>query len=173
MTGFLKAATAMMLASLIGGCGSIALPGTPDDSAASEIRAGRWRMTATTRSFDLPAASADQTRRYQAAIGQTKSQEHCLSAAEAQLGPRAMAEGFRQGDCDVSHFAADKGRIDGHMACRIAGGGSADMQIGGNYTRDSIAMTLTNELRQASLPGGKARMIMEITASRLGDCPAG
>lgn len=173
MTNVRHIAMLVLLPAIIAGCDSAPVNAlfAPQDGQ-NEIRAGRWTITATTRSFDVTQASPAEAQRYGAVIGQSHSQDHCLSAEEAKLGPMAMAEGFKQGDCQVAHFNAAKGQIAGQIACKIAGGGSVDMQIGGRYTPDSIAMVLTNDLRQPSLPGGKARMVMDITGTRLGDCPA-
>jgi formylmethanofuran:tetrahydromethanopterin formyltransferase len=59
----------------------------------------------------------------------------------------------------------------GTMACAGASGfGAPRMTMTGTYTPDKVSMTLSGEVNDSKLPGGKANIELTINSERTGDC---
>ena len=60
--------------------------------------------------------------------------------------------------------------MSGNMVCKGSAMGGTSMTMDGTYTPEKVAMTLSGEINQKSLPGGKATIGMAVTSERVGDC---
>ena len=110
---------------------------------------------------------------FKGAVGQTASQEQCVSATQAKAGAESMTKAFEQGgDCTVGEFTTEGGVVKGSMTCSMPDGSRSEMEIAGNIAPDNFTMTMKTELAQEMLPGGKANVTMEVTGERLGECDA-
>ncbi len=149
---------------ILAGCGA--------STDASKFTAGKWKISMGMTSFEIPGATAEQQKMFQQAVGKAQTQEQCLGKAEADLGPKAMTEAFKQGgDCTVANFSASDGKIAGKMSCNLQGGnGMTAMEIAGSFTNENFNMEMQSELLQKDLPGGKANVTMEVKGERIGDC---
>ena len=61
--------------------------------------------------------------------------------------------------------------MSGTMVCRGAASfGAPKMAMTGAYAADKVTMTLSGEVTDSNLPGGKANMEMTLTSERTGEC---
>lgn len=158
----MKHAIAIMpLIFVLGACGP----------ADGELNPGNWKSTMTMTKFDIPGAPPAVAERTKAMLGQSQSTEACMSEAQAKLGVREMSSSMQQGDCTMQDFEQARGIMSGTMVCKGSGSfGAPKMAMNGTYTADKVTMTLSGEVSDAKLPGGKANMELSITSQRTGDC---
>jgi hypothetical protein len=57
------------------------------------------------------------------------------------------------------------------MLCTgTSGFGAPEMKMDGTYTPEKVSMTLSGEVSDSKLPGGKATIELTILSERTGDC---
>ena len=52
----------------------------------------------------------------------------------------------------------------------VSGFGAPKMAMEGSYTTEKVEMSLSGEVSDSKIPGGKANIGMTITSERIGDC---
>jgi hypothetical protein len=155
------AAFTLPLIALLAACGQ----------ADGELNPGNWKSTMAMSKFDIPGAPPEVAARAKAMLGQSQTTEACMDAGQAKLGVREMSSSMQQGDCTMEDFQQGGGTMSGTMVCKGAGSfGAPRMAMKGTYTTDKVTMTLTGEVSDDKLPGGKANMEMTLTSERTGDC---
>lgn len=153
--------TFLPLIALLAACGK----------ADGELEPGNWKSTMAMTKFDIPGAPPEVAARAKAMLGQSQTTEACMDAAQAKLGVREMSSSMQQGDCTMENFEQAGGTMSGTMVCKGAGSfGAPKMAMAGSYTPDKVAMTLSGEVTDDKLPGGKATLEMTLTSERTGDC---
>lgn len=140
-----------------------------------ELTPGNWRQTVTVKSAtlpDAPAAMQSQVAQMTAAMtGKTQSREQCMTPAEARAGVEAMSRGMQDGNCTSQGFETGGGKITGRMTC-TSGTTQAELVMNGTYEPEKIVINADMTMNEPRAPGGKVQMNMEMTATRIGDCPA-
>ncbi len=128
-------------------------------------------MSAGMTNFEIPGATEEQAAMFKDMAGDMMSQEQCVSANERKFDPAQLADAFKQGgDCTIGEFDLADGQILGNMSCKTPDGTSSDVAITGTLQPDNFSMSVTTEMEQAALPGGKANVTIEVKGERLGDC---
>ena len=139
--------------------------------ADGELTPGNWKNTMQMTKFDIPGAPPEIAQRAGAMLGKAQTQELCMSAAQAKLGVRDFSSSMQQGDCKMEDFTQGGGKMSGTMVCTGSSGfGAPEMKMDGSYAPDKVSMTLSGEVSDSKLPGGKANIEMTIVSERTGDC---
>lgn len=155
------AATLLPALALLSACG------TTD----GELTAGMWKSTMTMSKFDIPGAPPAVAQQAKAMLGKPQSTEACMSAAQAKAGVRDFSSSMQKGDCKMEDFTQGGGKMSGNMVCTGSSGfGAPKMKMEGTYAPEKVAMTLSGEVSDSRLPGGKASIEMTILSERAGDC---
>lgn len=140
--------------------------GKPD----GELTAGQWKSTMQMTRFDVPGAPPAMQEQLKAMIGRSQSAESCMSAAEAKAGVRDFSKNAQQGDCKLEDYTQGGGKMSGKLVCKGTPFGDQGMKIEGTYTDKMVELTMSGNIEQPSIPGGKASMAMKVTSERIGDC---
>ena len=138
--------------------------------ADGELTQGNWKNTMTVTNFEIPGAPPAFAQQSKAILGKPQSTEQCMSAAQARAGVRDFSSSMQQGDCKMEDFKQGGGKMSGTMVCKGSTMGDTSLKMDGSYTQEKVAMTLSGEISQKSLPGGKATIGMSVTSERVGDC---
>lgn len=140
-------------------------------TADGELTAGNWKNTMTMTRFDIPGAPPAVAERAKGMLGKGQSSEACMSAAQATAGVRDFSSSMQQGDCKMEDFTHGGGKMAGTMVCTGSSGfGAPEMKMAGTYAPNKVSMTLSGEVSDSKLPGGKANIEMTILSTRTGDC---
>lgn len=140
-------------------------------AADGELKEGNWKSTMAMTKFDIPGAPPAVAEQAKAMLGKAQTTEACISAAQAKAGVRDFSSSMQKGDCKMENFEQASGQMSGTMACTGSSGfGAPSMAMEGNYTPERVEMTLSGEVSDSKLPGGKANIAMTITSERIGDC---
>lgn len=151
----------------------------PDDEAVLEQAAklaeplpGQYRSTTTFAGYELPNADTEDARIVRERLSKVSPQvrEFCMTPEEAEGGFRTMLASMQDGDCTIERFAAHRGRLDAAMRCSMTGGGTSTIAMSGTADPQSSHVTLEIDQLSDGLPGGLAKMKVEIENERIGDC---
>lgn len=139
-------------------------------SADGELTAGNWKSTMTITKFEVPGAPAAVAQQASAMVGKPQSTEACMNPAQAKLGVRDFSSSMQKGDCKMEDYKQGGGKMSGRMVCTGGGFGAPSMAMEGTYTKEKVSMTLSGEVTEAKIPGGKANIEMSLSSERIGDC---
>jgi Protein of unknown function (DUF3617) len=155
------ALTLLPALALISGCGK----------ADGELTPGNWKNTMTMTKFEIPGAPIAMAKQAQAVLNKPQSTEACLTPPMAKAGVRDFSSSMQQGDCKMEDFKQGGGKMSGTLVCTGASGfGAPKMNMDGSYTTEKVEMSLSGEVSDSKIPGGKANIGMTITSERVGDC---
>lgn len=162
------------LALVLASCGSAdSITGGGDEVT---MQPGKWSNTSVMEKFDIPGAPPEAAGMFAAMVGQEQTTETCMTeedTADAAKKLEEMAKGsIGDEGCTSEEFSMDGGKISGKVTCTNEGGGSGVMSIEGTHSPTEMAMTLTADIKDPSMPGGEAQMVMKMSGKRLGDCDA-
>lgn len=136
-----------------------------------EMQAGKWTNTVTIEKFEIPGAPPEAAGLFQALVGQTQTDEVCRSQEDIDKSLEEMASGQMDNeDCKAEKMSVAGGKIEGRIVCENKGGGSAVMTMEGSHSATSMEMTMTADISDPSMPGGKGQMVMKVAGERVGDC---
>ena len=134
------------------------------------VNPGKWQQVVTLVDIDAPGMPAEGKSALRKAIGQSQTNEVCLTEAQAK-GPR---EDFFTGadqNCRYEHFNWGGGKIDLKLNCKHPNA-SQTMVLTGAYQPNSYAMAMTATTK-GSTPAEQMVMKMKVDAKRVGACDAG
>ncbi len=138
-----------------------------------EMLAGNWSQTTVIESFEMPGVPPEVAEMLQQVVGQTQTSQTCMTRDQIKQGFEEQAQKSMAGqDCTTEDFSSDDGKLSGKIVCRKDGGEGAAVTIDGRYTPETMAMTMTAEITDPSMPGGSGVMVMKMTGERVGDCDA-
>lgn len=138
--------------------------------ADGELSPGNWKSTMTMTKFDIPGAPIAMAQNAKAMLGKGQSIDSCMTPEMAKAGVKEMSSSMQQGDCKMEDFKQGSGKMSGTMKCTSSAMGATSMKMEGSYTAEKVNMTLSGEIADAKLPGGKANIEMTINSERTGDC---
>jgi len=146
-------------------CGSEPPPPPPED-APILLQAGEWAVTRKTTGYNTPTVTPAQ---YQAALKEISEEKICLAVDKDGVPPPDVLAGKEGSECSYTDKLFRKGRLIATLACK-SGDGTSEISVEGNYTGDSMTLGTTMTRTQ----GGNAvlRTTHDLTARRVGDCPA-
>jgi hypothetical protein len=139
-------------------------------SADGELNPGNWKNTMTMTKFDIPGAPPAVAQNAKAMLGKGQTNDACMTPAMAKAGVRDMSSSMQQGECKMEDYKQSGGKMSGTMVCKGSAMGDTAMKMEGTYSPEKVAMTLSGEIAEQRLPGGKANIEMTITSERTGDC---
>lgn len=176
------------LCALIGGCsgGGDATKGAQAEATGSSnssgngggsitMQPGQYETRVQVAKFDIPGLPEAQVQAMRQAMAGAAGQasRHCLTPEQAARGPAAMAEqAARSGQCTVDRYDVNGGTIAGHISCSTPQGRLAQTMTG-TMSRTGTQMKIEQEISAASFPQGKAQVELQVSSTRVGDCPAG
>jgi hypothetical protein len=136
---------------------------------------GQYRQTTKVNRFDIPGAPPEMVAQIRKMMeGQNNNVTYCLSKEDADKGFEEMFKRGREGDCTYERFDATSDSIDAIMVCSGgAQGGSARMTMNGTVARTGSKVNVEVVQKNDKAPMRNANIAMELTTTRLGDCPAG
>lgn len=152
--------TILPLMALLSACGA----------ADGELTPGNWKSTMSMTKFEIPGAPIAMAQNAKAMLGKGQSIDSCITPEMAKAGVKEMSSSMQQGDCKMEDFKQGGGKMSGTMQCTNSAMGATSMTMDGSYTAEKVNMTLSGELADAKLPGGKATIEMTINSERTGDC---
>ncbi|RDV07265.1 DUF3617 domain-containing protein [Sphingorhabdus pulchriflava] len=138
--------------------------------ADGELSPGNWKSTMTMTKFDIPGAPIAMAQNAKAMLGKGQSIDSCITPEMAKAGVKEMSSSMQQGDCKMEGFKQGSGKMSGTMKCTNSAMGATSMKMDGSYTAEKVNMTLSGEIADAKLPGGKADIEMTMNSERTGDC---
>jgi hypothetical protein len=173
----LPLAAAMALA----GCGNNEQPAAEKQAASqAEVKAamddmpkpmpGQYRSTMKLVSVDIPGMPASQAEKMKGMLGASEqTSTYCLSQAEADRGFEESTKKLAKGNCNYERFSADGGKLDAKLKCNTPEQGEATMEMVGDVRPDGTQLKMTMQGGAPGL-GGNMKMVMEVAATRIGDC---
>lgn len=136
--------------------------------AAALLTPGRWEGSATVTDIEISGAPPDAAAKIKQSLARTEPFVQCLTAKEVR---KSAADLFALGeDCRYEHFNLANGHIDAKMQCN-RGGALVDATTVGQFSRDSIHVTITS--KTANAPDrlmSVQKMTLEFDARRIGKC---
>jgi len=138
------------------------------------MQPGNYETRVQVTKFDIPGLPAAQAQAMRQAMANATGQSarRCLTPEEAARGPAAMAEqASRSGQCTVDRYDVNGENISGHITCNTPQGRLAQTMTG-TMSSTGTDMKIEQELSAASFPQGKAQVELQVTSTRVGDCPA-
>lgn len=138
--------------------------------ADGELSPGNWKSTMSMTKFEIPGAPIAMAQNAKAMLGKGQSIDSCITPEMAKAGVKEMSSSMQQGDCKMEDFKQGGGKMSGTMQCTSGAIGATSMMMEGSYSSEKVNMTLSGELADAKLPGGKASIEMAINSERTGDC---
>ena len=138
--------------------------------ADGELTPGNWKSTMTMTKFDIPGAPIAMAQNAKALLGKPQSTEACMTPAMAKAGVKDMSSSMQQGECKMEDYKQSGGKMSGTMMCKGSAMGDTSMKMSGTYSAEKVGMTLSGEISDSKLPGGKANIEMTINSERTGDC---
>jgi Protein of unknown function (DUF3617) len=155
-----KMFAALPMFALLSACGA----------ADGELTAGNWKTTMTMTKFDIPGAPPAIAEQAKSMLGKGQSTEACMTAPMAKAGVRDFSSSLQKGECKMNDFKQGGGKMSGTMVCQSTAMGATSMQMDGTYTSDKVGMTLSGEVNDDKLPGGKANIELTFKSERIGEC---
>ncbi len=142
-------------------------------AAASEMvkpQPGQYSLKVELTEFDVPNMPEQMKGQMRTAMesGFAQTNSYCMTAEQAEKGPRAMAEQMNNAPCTYSRFEVNGGKLDAEGTCKGQDGMEGKIAMQGETTATSSTMTVNME---QGLPGGtKANIGMKMTSERTGEC---
>ena len=136
---------------------------------------GLYRSTTTLTGFELSGADPKVADDMRDRLGQVSPQrrEYCLTPEEAARGFEDLVRQTQHGNCDMERFVANDTRLSARLSCRAGEQMTSKVTMEGNGAPDSSHIALEIVQAGPAVPGGTARIAMEIENRRIGDCPPG
>lgn len=143
---------------------------------------GLYNQTMKVTKFEIPGMGAKELEFLKNQMaGAAQTQSFCVTKEESEEGFKRMTKEFAKGKCTYDRFDATGGRLDAKMTCETGQGMSSTLEISGTTTSEGSNMVIKMQHNagkpggsQAMGPGmmGNANIEMEVSNSRIGDCPA-
>lgn len=138
---------------------------------------GLYRSTASVTEFEVPGLPPQQAAQMKEMMGSAAAQssESCLTAEQAEEGFKSMAKQLSEGQqgvkCEFDKFDAAGSKLDADLTCSGTGGVKVNMEMDGDIEAEKSTMSMKMTQKNAAIPGGEVRMVMEVKSERIGDCP--
>ena len=176
-------ALAPVLALSLAACGSE--PDAPPTAEAVAEAAGNlikptpglYRSSASITEFEVPGMPPQQAAQMKEMMGSSAAQstESCLTAAQAEEGFQKMAKQLSEGQqgvaCEFDKFDAAGSKLDADLTCSGPGGANVNMEMDGDIEPEKSTISMKMTQKNAGVPGGEVRMVMQVKSERIGDCP--
>src|SRR5688500_17810059 len=148
------------------GSGQPAAPAAGEEEAPAALAAGLYEVSAEVTQL----ASTDKTTPATKLKQGDKLTTRACVAADGKPAPELLAE---EGDkCEIKNSYIRNGRMSAQMSCKREGmSGEVMPAMMGSFTNDGFEGEITT--LTYFVKDGHYRLTREITAKRVGDCPAG
>ncbi|HEV7661164.1 MAG TPA: DUF3617 domain-containing protein [Allosphingosinicella sp.] len=173
-----SAAAAAVLAVVALGVGKGAAAGQ-DAAAGVTMQPGQWEMVTQVTSVESPGASPEAQALLRGQVGQSETNQTCMTAELAHNPLRQMREmSLTQGpNCRFTDEVFGDGVIRVRMTCPSGEGPAGEMSMDGSFTATTLQTSLTIGVQRANpvMPGpglGGMRLSANVSGRRIGECPA-
>ncbi|HEV7661166.1 MAG TPA: DUF3617 domain-containing protein [Allosphingosinicella sp.] len=148
---------------------------------ADQLQPGQWEKTLRFKSLELTGASPEVQARANRQVGQSQTNQECITPEKARNPLQEMREMAAQGraaNCRFTDETFSGGVIRIRATCGGAGQNeSGTLSVEGSFTETTLQATLTvsgQGVASPMMPGVTGmRMTAEISGRRTGDCAAG
>jgi hypothetical protein len=163
--GMIKLTPAATLAMLIAACGGNPAQSEEKEAAAAKLSPGLYEVSYSVKSLASTDKTTPATKLKQGDKGVIRA---CV-AADSKPAPELLGE---EGDkCEIKNSYIRNGRMSAQMSCKREGlSGEVMPAMMGSFTADGFEgeiSTLTYFVKD-----GDYRLVREVVAKRVGDCPA-
>ena len=168
------AAAALLLAAC-GGQEGNEQAGAKGKSGGAALQPGQWESTIQFTEFDVPGMPPEMANQMRQMMGQPQTNRSCMTPEDAANPAGDMVSGEGNQNCQFSESTFSGGTIRVRGTCRDPSGGTSQMSMQGSFTATSMQARITTEQQGgAGAPAGQSmRMSGNLSARRVGDCPAG
>lgn len=161
----LIAASVLPLTACGGGGGENAAADVAAEAKPPLMQPGEWEITHKVTGYNYDGLTAAE---YQAKLGETVTAKACITPETADRPDAAFLAGNR-GDCSYDNLTATTGRLSATLTCQ-ADGGTLNVLLDGSSRAEGLILAEQSTLTVDGKP--TIRASADVTAKRLGDCPA-
>ncbi len=139
-----------------------------DDAAEAKpplMQPGEWEITHKVTGYNYDGLTAAE---YQAKLGETATAKACITPETADR-PDAAFLATNRGECSYDNLTATTGRLSATLTCK-ADGGTLNILLDGSSRAEGLILAEQSTLTADGKP--TIRASADVTAKRLGDCPA-
>lgn len=132
---------------------------------------GQYRTTMKITNFAIPGMPPEKSAQLKGMFSASgKSNEFCLTPADANKGFEEFSKRMAQGKCSFDKFDASSGALDAKMICQTGKGMTGAYEMKGTFTATGSQMAMKVNQSAPGMPGGGMMMEAEVTNERIGDC---
>ncbi len=136
------------------------LAAVPALAAAQSVTPGKWEITTTVQSMEMPGAPPGIAAMMK---GRPIRVTHCLTAEEAAKGPQEMMKSRKE--CQFTRYSMSGGKLSSEMVCRQGGGTMTATSTG------SFSPTDFTTSGRSVMTGSQPMTLTATTVGhRIGDC---
>ena len=139
------------------------------DASEGFVNPGQWKQTVTLLEISAPNMPPQIAEAIKRQTGTSQVHEVCLTPDQARHPREDFFTGAEK-NCRYEHLKWGGGKIDVKLLCK-ADQATRTMELTGDYKPDSFQMAMTAKT-EGGPPGQAITMKMEVTAERIGECPA-
>ena len=139
-------------------------------AAASKVQfqsPGRWTVESKVTAMDLGTTDAALTPMIRDQVMRPNTISVCIKKDRPSMLSFDQSQALKTMACQIPHFVAKKGSIDGQIAC-TAPVGTMTMDEHGRYTPDTYDLQVT--VKQAGQGQPTITTKTQVNARRVGDC---
>jgi hypothetical protein len=148
-------------------------------AAGVSLEPGQWEMVTRVTTMEIPGASPEAQAQIRNQVGQSQTNQDCLTAERARNPIQEMREAMSRGQAASCRFTDEVfggGVIRIHATCpgAVGEGSSGQIAMEGSFTATTLQATLTLNVRgtNPAVPGATGmRVTAELRGRRLGECP--
>ncbi len=141
---------------------------------ASELikpQPGQYRTTMKITNFAIPGMPPEKSAQLKGMFSASgKSNEFCLTQADANKGFEEFSKRMAQGKCSFEKFTATSGTLDAKMTCQTGKGMTGSYEMKGTFSATGSQMAMKVNQSAPGMPSGGMMMEAEVTNERIGDC---
>ncbi len=138
--------------------------GAASPVAALPLTPGVWEMTARTLGHALPKKLSPAAERKLIMALPPVTTRDCLSVDAIMTSAVPMLRPAKE--CKYVDLETSHGKLSGGMSCRAASGARSESRINGDWTAETLRLTLAQ-----AADGRNPGSLIAINARRIGPCP--
>jgi hypothetical protein len=161
MRGWIAVGTMLML----GACSAEAPPEEKEDPPIL-LKAGQWDFSRKTTGYNTPTVTAEE---YAAKTKETSQDSVCVAVDAKGLPDADALAGDEGSECSYKDTPVmRKGRMIANLSCKKSANGTAELQVEGNYTADTITLGVSMTRSVGANP--ILRTTHDLSGKRTGEC---
>ncbi|HKR16570.1 DUF3617 family protein [Rhizorhapis sp.] len=148
-----------------GGGGEEKAASTAAETKPPLMQPGEWEITHKVTGYNYDGLTAAE---YQAKLGETDTAKACITAATAER-PEPAFLAVNRGDCSYDNLTTTADRVSATLTCKDDGG-TLNILLDGSNRAEGLILAEQSTFTADGKP--TVRASADVTAKRLGDCPA-